>query len=248
MMTDQGRHLPPELEADLAALADGLLCEDRRAALTERALEDPRLAAALDAQRRAMDALAATNAQVEAPESLRAFVGEVTSRSRVRRRRRRLRLGMRPWAPAAGLAVAAVACALVLVAGGAPVVDDVVEAAQRPPTAAIATAAGQRMDGVAFPDHAGWRTTGTRTDTIGDRSSRTVFYVRGDDEVAYTVVAGEALEPPLDARPVGGGVRAFTRDGRAAVIWEKNGQTCVLSGIGVDTATLKAMAVSRYWA
>jgi hypothetical protein len=240
-MTERGRHLPPGLEADLVALADGTLDPARRAALHARAAADPDLASAIAAQRGAVAALSAANAEVVAPPALRAFAATVTeSRSATRWWRRRVRRGAlaRPWAPAAGLVAAAAAAALVLALGNGPVVDDVMAAAARPPMAAAAP--GEQIDGVAFPAYEGWKATGTRTDTFDGRAARTVFYARGGTTVAYTIVAGDALEPPLDARR-SGSVLAFERDGRAVVTWEERGRTCVLSG-DVDSASLVWLA------
>jgi anti-sigma factor RsiW len=226
----------------LVALADGTLDPLRRVALEARAEADPVVAAALAEQRAAVAAIAAAKAEVCAPAALRAFAASVSeTRATTRWWRRRVRRGAlgRAWAPAAGLAAAAVAAALVLALGGGPVVDDVMAAAHRPATAAAAP--GEQIDGVAFPAYAGWRMTGTRTDTVEGRATRTVFYERGGRTIAYTIVAGEALAPPLDADPGSGDVLRFTRGDRAAVTWEEQGRTCVLSG-EVDTATLETLA------
>ena len=50
-MTEPIEHLPPEDEADLAALADGSLYGPRRAALEARLAREPDLASALARQR-----------------------------------------------------------------------------------------------------------------------------------------------------------------------------------------------------
>jgi hypothetical protein len=247
-MTERGRHLPPVTEADLVGLADGSLDPVRRAVLEARAATDPALAAALAEQRSAVAAISAANGDVEAPAELRAFVEAVTEaratgRSRWWRRRVRRAALARPWAPAAGLVAAAAAASIVLALGGGPVVDDVLAAAQRPATAAAAP--GTEIDGIAFPAYDGWRTAGTRVDTIEGRRTRTVFYERGGRTVAYTIVAGAAIEPPLDARPRDGGIRTFNRGDRAAVTWEERGRTCVLSG-DVDLATLARLAAHAW--
>jgi hypothetical protein len=240
-MTERGRHLPPAIEADLVALADGTLDPVRRVALEARAATDPVLAAAIAQQRFTVAAISAANAETVAPPALHALAGTVAeSRSSTRWWRRRVRRGAlgRPWAPAAGLVAAAAAAAVVLAVSSGPVVDDVMAAANRPPVAAAAP--GTQIDGIEFPSYEGWRATGTRTDTIEGRDTRTVFYERGGRTVAYTIVAGKALEPPLDAER-SGEILSFDRGTRTVVTWEERGRTCVLSG-DVDAATLEWLA------
>jgi hypothetical protein len=134
------------------------------------------------------------------------------------------------------------------------VVDDVAAAAVRPPTAAVAPVPAQskllheHVGDVAFPNYAGkfgWRARGTRTDEIGDRATRTVFYAKGGRRIAYTVVSGEALERPGDARKLsreGTPLWAYRHDGRAIVTWRRRGQTCVLSATGVTRGELLELA------
>jgi hypothetical protein len=101
------------------------------------------------------------------------------------------------------------------------------------------------VDGVAFPywqDRLGWRSTGTRTDRIGGREVTTVFYAnRAGSQVGYAIVGG------LPAPSVSGG-RRWSRGGvsymvqRVAgapvVTWLRHGHLCVVSGRGVNAATL----------
>jgi hypothetical protein len=241
-MTGRGRQLPPATEADLVALADGTLDPVRRVALEARAEADPAVAAALAEQRYAVSAIAAANAETAAPPALRAFADTVTESRATARwwRRRRIRRGALsgPWAPAAGLVGAAVAAALVLAFSHGPVVDDVLAAADRAPTAAVAP--GEQIDGIEFPTYEGWKAAGTRTDTIEGRETRTVFYERDGRTVAYTIVAGDALDPPLDAERTGE-ILSFARGERTVVTWRVRGRTCVLSG-DVDVATLAWLA------
>ena len=91
---------------ELAALADGSLSPERRAALEARVAESDELADRLDEQRRAVLLLQGAAADVEAPAALRARVDAQRSRRHVR------------WAtPRLVLAGAAVAAVVVLAVG-----------------------------------------------------------------------------------------------------------------------------------
>jgi anti-sigma factor RsiW len=216
-MNEPPTHLPPEVEADLVALADGNLSPVRRIEIEARVAAEPSLAAALEQQRAALSLLAGLNQP--APLDLRRRVCEL--------RRRRRGIVLRRWLPLGFVATAAAAAALMLlVAGGAPAVDEVVAAALRPATAQPTGA--EQLDGLRFPRPANWRAVGVRSDTLDGRATRTVFYERGGRRVAYTIVAG----PPLDASS--GHLRSR---GRAAFRWVRDGHTCVISG-SVDSALL----------
>jgi hypothetical protein len=100
---------------------------------------------------------------------------------------------------------------------------------------------------VRFPNYAtkfGWRARGTRTDEIGGRATRTVFYGRGGRTVAYTIVGGDRLPAPAGRAAAREGVQliSFRSSGRTAVTWVRQGHTCVLSGTGVDADTLLTLA------
>ena len=71
-----------------------------------------------------------------------------------------------------------------------------------------------------------------------------MFYERDGERIAYTIVDGERLDWPEADTTVRDGVelRPFEEEGRNAVTWLREGQTCVLSGEGVDTATLLELA------
>jgi hypothetical protein len=175
-MTEPIEHLPPEDEADLAALADGSLYGPRRAALEARLRREPELSAALARQRAVVARLIAT--APPAPLSLRLRVEELETQPVLLRRR--------SWRPAAALALACVMAAfVVLVAAGGPAVEQVLAVAARPATAPAALDRG--FEGVKFPRYAKWRATGERRDVIAGREVRTVFYAQGDRVIAYAI-------------------------------------------------------------
>jgi hypothetical protein len=92
--------------AELAALADGSLAPERRAALEARVSSSPDLADRLAEQRRAVALARSAAAEVGAPASLRARVDE-------QRRARRAPIARRPVLIAAGAAAATVAAVAV---------------------------------------------------------------------------------------------------------------------------------------
>ncbi len=104
------------------------------------------------------------------------------------------------------------------------------------------------VEGVAFPywdDRFGWRSTGARSDRVGGRLVRTVFYARGHGQwVGYAIVAGAA--PKLSGGVVidrgGTAYRFLNEDGARVVAWLRDGHLCVVSGHGVTDATLMALA------
>jgi anti-sigma factor RsiW len=222
-------HLPPEDEADLAALADGSLYGPRRAAIEARIAADPELAGAFERQRAALALIAACS--VPAPVTLRMKVEELEAAQPIARAAWR-------WPrlfPAVGLAVAATLAALVvMLAGGGPAVDDVLAVALRPATAPASLE--RDFEGIRFPSYEKWRATGSRTDTIDGREVRTVFYERDGRTIAYAIVSGPALSDESELRTV--------REGeQVAVTWTRRGRTCVIVGSGADPAVLARLAV-----
>ena len=207
-MNEPIEHLPPEDEADLAALADGSLYGPRRAALESRLRREPDLAAALARQRSVVARLIATAPPAPMSLRMRVEVLEAAQPPVAARRRRRL------W-PAAALAAAATAATfVVLLAAGGPAVEDVLAVTVRPATAPAAL--DQDFEGVRFPRYERWRATGERRDVIAGREVRTVFYAGRDGRVvAYAIVAGPALSRDEALRVVRG-ERAGGRDVDAA--------------------------------
>jgi anti-sigma factor RsiW len=223
-MTGQDQLLPPDDEADLAALVDGALYGPRRAELEARLAAEPALAEALERQCAAVALI--TAASPPAPPHLRTRVEELRA-SRARRRR---------VLPAAVLALAAgIAAFIAVLAAGGPAVDDVLAVALRPATAPAATA--EAFEGIRFPRYEHWRATGTRTDVVDGRRVRTVFYERDGRTIAYAIVAGPALVEDGELRTLRGS------DGQIAVTWTRRGHTCVIAGSGVDTDVLARLAV-----
>jgi hypothetical protein len=153
-------------------------------------------------------------------------------------------------APAAALVLSGAAGAVLWMLaglGGGQAVLTVAQTATiglRPATSVVAEPASDdhvalprvQAAGLAFPyweDRFGWHATGERTDRLDGRELTTVFYRRGSQRIAYTIVSGDALPP---AQAVSTTVRAGTilagswSRGRPVVTWLRLGHTCVLSG------------------
>ncbi len=254
IVIDQPHDLSADDEATLVAYVDGNLDADKRAGVESRAAADPGFAAALAEQRQGRDAIVTAAESTGAPLALRARVeGLADDRGRRHGDRRpsaRTRLGGIRW-PGAALvagAVAIVLAALVLVGGG-PGIEDVAAAAVREPTAQVATVPPdskllqENVSGVAFPNYAakfGWKPVGTRTDEIGGRKTRTVFYEKDGKRIAYTIVEGDALSAPGDAATAtreGTELQWIESEGRTVVTWERGGHTCVLSAVQPEVPT-----------
>jgi hypothetical protein len=237
------------VEADLARLADGTLDTTRRERVERLVAGSPELQARLGEQRRAVAATRSLAQFERAPVTLRMQHQALTRRGRRR-------------APVFGLGLAGAAGAMVwtLVAlGGGQATLTVAQAATisgRPATATVTkppddqvTLPRVRAAGLAFPyweDRFGWRATGMRTDRVDGRSLTTVFYRRGPEQIAYTIVGGQALPPAANARTtaMGGTVLASSSTGgRLVITWLRRGHTCVLSsGPGVPSAALLQLA------
>jgi hypothetical protein len=234
------------LMADLAAAADGTLDPARQAEIEAMAADDARLADALERQRRAVSLIRGATSEIQAPLALRERLEADRQRlARPRARRRWFSVAL------AGAAAAVVLMAVVLAAPGGPTVEDAAAFATAPPTAPAPAAQGAELDlsqdGLAFPAWAekfGWEATGSRTDELDGRSTTTVFYMKDGKTLAYTIVGGDALDAPdgtvIEAE--GTPVTVFSDDGRLVATWERDGNTCVLSGEGVDETKLAELA------
>lgn len=248
-----------QMQAKLAALADGTLAPQERARLLDQVGAHPELADDLEAQRQALGALA-TLESARAPERLyRSVEALATAAPRAKSSPRRMRLQL----ALAGSLVAAAAVAIAI-ATSSPSRPTVLQAADAalgsptlPPPQPSTTRRGQlarSVDGIAYPywqDSLGWAASGARTDSVDRRTVTTVYYTRegGTDSassrVGYAIVGGNALP-----RPGGGtiiqahGIKFQALRMRDAMIltWRRAGHTCILVGRGVSTATLVHLA------
>jgi anti-sigma factor RsiW len=226
--------------ADLSALADGSLDPARRDEVQARIAASPELSALYERERRAVEILHHARATDRAPLALKQRIEAQRPSARQRARRR---LG---WAGALATGLAALALALVLIlpsgTPGAPSVSQAAALALRgaasPAPARDPSQPGLRLNQnvgeVWFPDWAerfGYHPTGQRVDTINGRKAVTVFYERGREQVAYTIISAPALEQP--AAPVvtlnETQLHTLHIGGRQVVTWQRDDQTCVLS-------------------
>jgi hypothetical protein len=155
-------------------------------------------------------------------------------------------------AVAATVVLAAVIAIATISGGGGPDVETLASISERPATQPTPGGDGTLLDrefeGVSYPDWSrefGWMADGGRSDTLGGRRAETVFYTHHGHRIAYTVVEGDALEPPDRATTlkVGGVTLHQFRDGpRDVVTFERNGRTCVLGGEVIHPETLVELA------
>jgi anti-sigma factor RsiW len=243
-------------DEQMVALADGTLSDRERAEVEARVLASPEATELLEAQRRAVAAIAVFDPPLPegfeaAPRADGAAVGR--QRPTAAPRRARLRTGL---AVACGLAVLVLA---ILVApgerGGA--VDAMaslssLRSAEPAPRAADTGGTLQReFAGVTFPDWErahGWRAVGARSDEVDGQATDTVFYFHTHHRIGYTVLSGSrAAIPSRGRRIVRDGVPVqLYRDGRRTVaVFERNGRTCVLAGVVHRDETLVKLATWR---
>jgi hypothetical protein len=72
-----------------------------------------------------------------------------------------------------------------------------------------------------------------------------VFYARGDQQIAYTIMSGPPVPPGAALHEsIWNGIRigSFLTHGRVGVTWLRNGHTCVLSGADAPAALLARLA------
>jgi len=190
---------------------------------------------------RGRELVAAAVGETYAPAALRERIQ--TQRERARPARRRRLLGL---AGALAAAVAAVVVALVVSlngAGTAPTVPAVVQLAAGGPTLPApardprnANILDTQIEGLPFPEWDAdfrWPAVGERRDEIDGRNAVTVFYdsPRGA-RAAYTILGGDAIEPPEGARTVHANdteLWLLRRGDQRIVVWNRDGHTCVMS-------------------
>jgi len=207
------------------------------------------------------------SSDVRAPESLHrkinAMIASRASRSAPARGQRSATdargYSLRPRLAAVGaIAAALIALAVAVSLSGGPSTLSVRDAAALTTRAATHTAPNESssnhaelavaVEGVSFPywgRHFGWRSTGMRTDNVDGRSVTTTFYSSGHRRVGYAIVAGNA--PSQGSGGVvsshdGTEYRLLTYNGAPVVTWLREGHLCVVSGRGVDGATLLRLA------
>jgi anti-sigma factor RsiW len=240
-MSDLMSRLSERDLAELCALADGTLPEERRPVVEARVAASAELRALLERQRRAVAATRSLSGE-PAPESLRVAVEARRERRNARGRSARLvpRLAM-----AGALAVLVAVVAAVVLSGGpgGPTVAEAAQLAARPPNRPVPgptdgnrTKLAVDVEGVVFPDLLrafGWRAVGVRRDQVDGREATAVYYAKGTRRIAYVIVAGSGLRrPSRGPATTHGGVEYQTLqvNGRQAVTWRRDGHTCVLIG------------------
>lgn len=201
---------------------------------------------------------------VRAPEELHVRVDEmIASRSRtgrptgVRRAQGRRALFGARLAAAISLATVMIVALAVALGGSGGSTLGVGQAAQltlRPATAPAPAESGHAqlaasVDGVSFPywqDHFGWRATGARSDRLDGRAVTTVFYQGADGRrIGYAIVAGTPPPAPrgeVVASREGVPYRLLSVNGVHVISWLRGGRLCVVSGRGIDSATLVRLA------
>src|SRR5919198_211839 len=243
-MGEPGSPLSEREMAELAALADGTLPAERRAAVEARVAGSAELRELLERQRRA---LAATSVLAEepTPAALRDAVESRVRRGEKAPTRARWRFAPRLALGGAAAAVAAVAITLVVVLSGGPSGPSVAAAArlaaQRPTEPAPSHLPGSptqlaaRVDGATFPDllrSFGWRPVGVRHDRLDGGNPTTVYHEKNGHRIPYVIVGGDGLPGPTASASARRGVQfqALRIDGKLAVTWQRLGHTCVLTG------------------
>jgi anti-sigma factor RsiW len=232
------------LEAELVLFVDGGLAPERAAAIEASAGADAELRNRIALMRAGRDRLRAAAAATEAPFELRRRIDALIAQPPRGRRR---------WRPLAVLASVGASLAVVLalvLAGGAPSVGDVLDAAGESPAATVTLAGGPllkvHVEGTRFPDYEqkfGWRAVGQHEDEVDGRLVRTVDYRKGGDRVSYSIVAGDALDEPDGSDLEAEGTRIRRVGDARAVTWRRGGHTCVMEGSpGVSVSTLAELA------
>src|SRR5207247_5861431 len=140
-------------------------------------------------------------------------------------------------------AATATALALVLTLPGelpgGPTVVQAAQLASRPPQGpapphnpANRSLLQASVAGVPFPNweySLRWPAVGQRTDRLHGRRVSTVYYTRGPLRVAYSIIAGDFVGPPVATTPEIHGdtvFRYFRLPGRPSVTWRRHAHHC----------------------
>jgi hypothetical protein len=251
----------PDIQAQLAALADGTLSDAQRDQLLQRIESSPELGQGAEAQRQAVTILGSLD-DVKAPAALhRSVQSMIADAPRRRRARRPLRLQLAGAGALAAIAVVALVIALSTGSPSPPTLPQAATVASRPAILPAPTQSTTRrgvlartVDGIAYPywqDSLGWRATGARVDRLGGRTVTTVFYApqrashTGAKRIGYAIVAGGALPIPSGGSQIsekGIDFHVLASQGATVVTWRRNGHTCILVGRDVSGATLVHLA------
>ncbi len=232
--------LPPRARKLVLALTEGSLAPSAREAAEAELLALPGGRATLERQ---MSVATLLRHGPPAPPALRAHIEAQLQERRPKTRIRAVpRLAM---SGALGLvALVALLVGLSIDGGGGPSVAEASELAIRPATGPTQ----KQFEGVTFPDWTaefGWRPIGARRDSIDGRDAETVFYTHEGHRIGYTVVSGDTLEVPETARRQtvnGVDVFVYKDGGRDVAVFERGGQTCILSGRVLRQSTLVGLA------
>ncbi|MGH2959089.1 MAG: hypothetical protein ACRDKE_05750 [Solirubrobacterales bacterium] len=231
----------PASEHELAALADGTLGAERRREIENQLASSEQIRNSIDRQRAAIELT--RELEVPATDALHARVAEMSSAAAPRRRHRFAVGGF-----AAATAAILVALAIVLAPWqGDPTVSEVMAvAAGGPVSGAPAKDAGRpgmlavSVGTVQFPTwEPGWKATGTRTDTVGGREVKTVFYSNAEGAtIKYAVVDGA----PIDTIDPSVASYELTRSGDSRrILWRAGGHTCIIEARGVAPDALERL-------
>ena len=228
----------------LVALADGSLPAEREVEVAQRVAASAAATEALALQRRALSATRAF-----APPTPAGLQGALHAPQRTRR------VGLRP-----ALAAVCALFALALVAGLAlqRPTDTLAQAvevsgreAREPGPSTRGAELRRSFVGVTFPAwerEFGWRATGARRDSVGDRATDTVYYQHTHHRIGYTVLAGRSVGLPSEGRRVvrdGVQIQLYHDGARTVAVFERSGRTCVLAGVVHHDVTLVKLAAWR---
>jgi hypothetical protein len=254
-------HERPDIQARLAALADGTLAPEERERLLEQIGRSTELRQEAERQRHTV-AIVGSLESVQAPAELHRSVAALSAGATRRRRpRRALRLQLAGAGALAAIAFAALVIALTTGSSGGPTLLQAADVALRPATLPAPAQSAHRpgrlarsVDGIAYPywqDSLGWGAAGARVDRLGGRTITTVFYrpqsarTAVSGRIGYAIVAGRALPIPHDGSQVeekGIAFHVLSSRGTTIVTWRRAGHTCILVAREVSGATLVHLA------